>query len=242
MTSYKLHTDRTQRNVFEKYFSEILREDKVELVETGPYVSISRDFGCMANPIALRLSRELTRLSKESGKGKEWKWFNKVILEESAKALDLSPSKIKYIFRSHKKSMIDEIVGAMATKYYKSDKKIRRTIIDVIRLIVKTGYVIIVGRGGVAFANDNPQSLHIKITAPFEWRVEMIRKNYNKTEEDAHKYLLEVDNERKYLIDSFMGFGTDHSIFDVVFNRKTITEDEILNTIISLLKMKNLII
>lgn len=242
MKKQTLYTEKPRRNVFEKYFSEVLREDKVKLVETGPYVSISRDFGCMANPIALKLSRELTRLSRESGKGKEWKWFNKVILEESAKALDLSPSKIKYVFRSHKKSMIDEIVGAMATKYYKSDKKIRRTIIDVIRLIVKTGYVIIVGRGGVAFAKDNPQSLHIKLTAPIEWRVEMIRKNYNKTEEDALKYLLEVDNERKYLIDSFMGFDTDNSIFDVVFNRKTITEDEIWATIISLLKIKKLII
>ena len=43
-----------------------------------------------------------------------------------------------------------------------------------IRNIAKTGYVIIVGRGGVAFANDNPASLHIKLTAPVEWRVERI--------------------------------------------------------------------
>ena len=232
MNSSATIPETSYRNLFEKYFSQVLNDQKGPAKPSGPYISISRDFGCLANPVASRLCDELTRRYKAKGIKREWKWLNKQILEESAKALEVSPSKIKYIFQSQRKTMIDEIVAAMSTRYYKSDKKIRNTITEVIRSIARSGDVIIVGRGGVAFGQDNPNSLHIKLTAPIEWRVERIRKNYNKSESHALLYVLEVDQERKYLIDSFMGYETDHSIFDLVFNRKTMSEDEIVSTIL----------
>ncbi len=238
MTNYKL---KQHGNLFEKYFNQILHEEKTKLVETGPYISISREFGCMANKIAEKLAMELTKRERESMKERKWRWINKSILEESSKALELSPSKIEYVFQSQSKTMIDEIVSAMATRYYKSDKKIRKTIVDVIRVIAKTGHIIIVGRGGVAFAKNNPKSLHIKLIAPVDWRVERIAKNYKKTKKDALKYIKDIDLERKYLIDNFMGFETDNSIFDIVLNRKSLTEKEILSMIINLLEMKKLI-
>jgi len=229
------------QNVFNKYFSEMLQDRKTRITETGPYISISRDFGCRANIIAQKLAKELTKRNKELGINKKWNWINKVILEESAKALELSPSKIEYVFQSRKKSMMDEIVSAMSTRYYKSDKKIRKTIIEVIRSIAKTGNVIIVGRGGIAFKKDNPKSLHIKLTAPIEWRVDHIVKNYNKSQKAALKYVLEVDQERKFLIDSFMGFDTDCSIFDLIFNRQSMKDDEIISTILNIMYKRKLI-
>lgn len=238
MPTYK---QKQQGNLFEKYFNQVLNEEKTKLVERGPYISISRDFGCMANKIAEKLARELSKREIVSGDGRSWKWINKRILEESSKALELSPSKIEYVFHSKTKSMIDEIVSAMSTRYYKSDKKIRKTIVDVIRAITKTGHVIVVGRGGIAFADDNPKSLHIKLIAPIEWRVDRIAKNYDKTKKDALKYIMEVDMERKFLIDKFIGRKTDNSIFDVILNRKYLTEKEIISTVIHLLETKKLI-
>ncbi len=235
------YTQRNYRNVFEKYFNEMLQNQKTKLIETGPYISISRDFGCMANVIAQKLSRELTKRNKAAGIQKDWKWINKQILQESAKALELSPSKIEYVFQSQRKTMMDEIVSAMSTRYYKSDKRIRKTIIEVIRSIAKTGHVIIVGRGGVAFAQDNPKSLHIKLIAPIEWRVDRIVKHYNKTPKEALKYVLEVDEERKYLINSFMGFETDCAIFDMIFNRQSLKDDEIITSILNLMEKRKLI-
>lgn len=235
------YTQKNYRDVFEKYFNDLLQNRKTKLIETGPYISISRDFGCMANVIAQKLSRELTKRNKAAGIQKDWKWINKLILHESAKALELSPSKIEYVFQSQRKTMMDEIVSAMSTRYYKSDKRIRKTIIEVIRSIAKTGHVIMVGRGGVAFAKDNPKSLHIKLTAPIEWRVDRIAKHYNKTRKEALKYILEVDEERKFLIDSFMGFDTDCSVFDLIFNRQNLKDDEIISTILNLMEKRKLI-
>ncbi len=239
-TSATIHETRHQ-NLFDKYFSQVLNDTKGPEKPSGPFISISRDFGCLANPIADRLAKELNHRYKKKGIKREWKWLNKQVLEESAKALEVSPSKIKYIFQSQRKSMIDEIVAAMSTRYYKSDKKIRKTITEVIRSIAKSGDVIIVGRGGVAFGKDNSNSLHIKLTAPIEWRVDRISKNYKLTSSEALLYVLEVDQERKYLIDSFMGFETDLSIFDLVFNRKTMEEDEIIATILYIIDKRKMI-
>ncbi len=241
MVTTKNYTQQSYQNVFEKYFNEMVQNRTTKLIETGPYISISRDFGCMANVIAQKLARELTKRNKTAGIQKDWKWINKVILNESAKALELTPSKIEYVFKSQRKTMVDEIVSAMSTRYYKSDKRIRKTIIEVIKSIAKTGHVIIVGRGGVTFAKDNPKSLHIKLTAPINWRADRISKNYNKSRQDALKYILEVDKERKYLIDSFMGFDTDCSIFDLTFNRQQIKDDEIVSIIINLMEKRRLI-
>lgn len=241
MNKLKNPIPKQYHNVFDKYFSEMLQDRHTRITETGPYLSISRDFGCMANVIAQKLAKELTKRNKAQGIKKDWKWINKVILEESARALELSPSKIEYVFQSQKKSMMDEIVSAMSTRYYKSDKKIRKTIIEVIRSIAKTGHVIIVGRGGIAFKKDNPKSLHIKLIAPIEWRVDHISENYKKTKKEALKYVLEVDQERKFLIDSFMGFDTDGSIFDLIFNRQSMKDDEIISTILNLMEKRKLI-
>jgi len=229
------------RNVFDKYFSEMLHEESPKLVETGPYISISRDFGCMANVIAQKLADILTQRCTNKGLSREWQWLNKALLQESAKALELSPSKIEYVFHSQRKSVMDEVVSAMSTRYYKSDRKIRNTIIEVIRSIAKTGNVIIVGRGGVAFKNDNPRSLHIKLTAPIEWRVDRISINYHKGKQEALKTILEIDHERKFLIDSFMGYSTDETLFDIVFNRATMDDEMIISTIINIMERKNLI-
>ncbi|MBI9037528.1 MAG: hypothetical protein JEY97_05285 [Bacteroidales bacterium] len=68
---------------------------------------------------------------------------------ESAKELELNPAKIEYVFLSQQKSAIDEFVSAMTKKYFKSDKAIRKTIINVIRSILNDGDVVIVGRGGI---------------------------------------------------------------------------------------------
>ena len=72
------YTQKNYRDVFEKYFNDLLQNRKTKLIETGPYISISRDFGCMANVIAQKLSKELTKRNKASGIRRDWKWVNKI--------------------------------------------------------------------------------------------------------------------------------------------------------------------
>ncbi|MBN3035315.1 MAG: cytidylate kinase-like family protein [Bacteroidales bacterium] len=241
MKKEEILPDNYWQRVIDRYFKQVLETEVWQPVETYPYISISRDFGCMANPIARRLAEALSSVSSEKHPKAKWRWINREILFESAKALDLSPSKIRYVFLAQKKTVMDEIVGALSTRYYKSDKKIRNTIIEVIRSIACAGRVIIVGRGGVAFGKDNPQSVHIKLIAPTGWRIPQISRKYNKTFTEAEQYIREVDRERKFLIDSFMGYSTNYSIFDLIINRQTVPEQEIISMVVSLMQARDLI-
>ena len=241
MSTQKINSDYSWHSIFHEYFVKSMDEKSLVISKPGPFISITRDFGCIANSIAQKLSIELTKLNTKKGKTQEWKWINKEILIESAKELDLKPEKIKYVFLSQQKSAMDEFVSAMTKKYFKSDKYIRKTITNIIKSILSDGNVIIVGRGGVSFGTEIPRSLHVKLIAPFDWRAKRISENYKMEIAEAEKNLRKVDAERKQLIDNFFQKETDNSIFDLIFNRKTVPEDQIIKTIIELSKIKKII-
>ncbi|GAB4325870.1 MAG: cytidylate kinase-like family protein [Bacteroidales bacterium] len=237
-------TYRYRSNLLQEYFNKVMQskeQGRCADETTAPYISISRDFGAMANPVASKLAKELTRKCRQKNIPATWNWLNREILEESSKALDLPPSQIEYIFRSRKKTMMDEVVAALQTRYYKNDRVIRKTVRQVLCNVCRRGHVIIVGRGGVAFAAENPDSLHIKLTAPLDWRIRRVSKNYGLTADEARDYINRIDRERKGLIDDFLGYKSDISVFDLVFNRATLSEDEIISIIINLAAKKGLI-
>jgi cytidylate kinase len=224
-----------------KYMSERLKDDRVKVKECGPVITISREFGCPAKKIAQKLSENLTRKMFVKGTDIEWKYITKEIMSESAKELDLHPSKIQYVFEYEQKGLIDDILTAQSTKYYKSDRKIRNTIGRVVRNMGCEGYVIIVGRGGVAITRDILKSLHIHLEAPLEWRVIRTCAKFNMDPEEAERYILDVDRKRKQFRDYFEGKNTDYTRFDLTFNCMTLSIDEIVNIIVKAAEVRRLI-
>jgi cytidylate kinase len=224
-----------------KYMSERLKDDRVKVKECGPVITISREFGCPAKKIAQKLSENLTRKMFVKGTDIEWKYITKEIMSESAKELDLHPSKIQYVFEYEQKGLIDDILTAQSTKYYKSDRKIRNTIGRVVRNMGCEGYVIIVGRGGVAITRDILKSLHIHLEAPLEWRVIRTCAKFNMDPEEAERYILDVDRKRKQFRDYFEGKNTDYTRFDLTFNCMTLSIDEIVNIIVKAVEVRRLI-
>jgi len=229
------------QRTFHKYFNEVLTDKPIVRKDPGPYVSIGRDFGCLATPIAKKLANELTKINKLAGKEKQWKWINKEILEASAQELGLKTSDVTYVFRNQQKSTMDEVVSALSKRYYQSDRKIRKTIIDVIKQLLSDGNIIIIGRGGVAFTKHIPRSFHVKLTAPLDWRINKIASSYDMEPERAEKFIKKVDRERRALVESFLGNKTDNTIYDATFNRKTMTENQIINAILCIMDSKKLI-
>jgi cytidylate kinase len=224
-----------------KYASERMHEDLRNKMEPGPVITISREYGCPAKLIASRLSEELTRKLSLRGKDVKWKYITKEIMAESAKALEVDPEKIKYVFSYEQKSFVDDIISAQFNKYYKSEKKIRNTIGKVIRNMAHEGHVIIVGRGGVAITRDIPLSLHVNLEAPLEWRAVRIAENYNISQEEARKTAIEIDKKRKEFREYFQGTGSDYTQFDITLNCMTFTIEEIVHLIFKTAEIKRLV-
>jgi len=220
----------------DRYKYEINKRDKKTV---GPVITISRYFGCPANMCANDLAELLTKM--EGVEDDPWKVVNKEILDQAAHELGLTPEKIEFIFKYEKRGFADEILEALSSKYYKSERKIKNTVRDVIRTIGEQGRVIIVGRGGVAILKDVPNSLHVKLFANMDYRIKGISKKHEITHAEARKLAEEMDNKRSQLRAEFAGRKMELVDYDMIFNCEKFNNDEIVKLIAKVSEMKGLI-
>lgn len=224
-----------------KYALERYREQERRVTSPGPVITISRQYGCPSKIIAQMLVDVINSHLKEKGNRKEWSFVNKELLEQAANELKIDSSRIKYVFNYEEKSFFDEILSAQSSKYYISDKRIRKTIGEVIRSIAIEGNVIIVGRAGVALTRNIRRSLHVKLMAPMEWRVESICKMQKISPDKAVKLANETDKNRQQFVDYYWGKKADNTIFDILINCGTLSREEVVQTIFDMMKMKKLV-
>ena len=82
---------------------------------------------------------------------------------------------IENFYKGIELSNISEMIMAFSGGFV-SDLRIKKAVRDVVLTICKEGYVILVGRGGVSIAHELSDSLHVRLIAPFYWRVENVMK------------------------------------------------------------------
>ncbi len=228
-----------------KYMEERLKGETLPPVSRKsdplPVVTISREAGCSGTNLASKLVQRLNQMQADKKNKQVWKVVNKEVIELAARELELNPAVLKPVFKGEKKTLLDEMILSMSTRYYKSDRQIRKTITDVIRFYASQGNVVILGRAGVVIAQDHPRSLHFKLQAPLEWRTELISKKNGITSAEALKYIQETDRGREKLLADF-GKGAPHSeLFDAILNCKSFSVDEMAELICRLMEIKKLI-
>jgi cytidylate kinase len=230
-------------NILQQYLEERHRDKKkdTDFGEPGPFITISREFGCSGKFLADKLSHRLNQEKRGDQKKGSWRVVSKEILEESAKELELHPSQIEYVFKYEKRSAIDEILGALSSKYYKSDRRIRNTIKKVIYTIGMEGNSVILGRCGAVITKDLPRSLHVRLIAPVEWRTEVVRKRFNLSEKEAREYIQDIDKKRAQLRNNLAGEEVDDTFYDLIFNAKRFEFDEMVEIIMKTLETKKII-
>ena len=213
------------------YFNVRLKEEKSSLHELknapGPVITISREVGCNGLKLAKKIAKRLNSIQNTA----KWRVLSKEIFLESAKELELKPESIKKIFKQTDKFIFDEILKAFSDKNYKSEKKIIKTIKEVIRSFAEEGYYIIVGKASHFIAHDIEKALHIRLHAPMEYRITNIMRNNNLTHEEADLFIQRVDKERISFRNALSGKQPEANIFDISFNRGTLPTKAIIDMI-----------
>jgi cytidylate kinase len=223
-----------------KYLHARYLERNAPVHDPGPVITIAREMGCPGKKITQLLQDTLNQKAlKESSKA-EWKWVSKEIFENAAKELDLEPERIAEAFK-HPRGVLDEIIHSQSKRYYVNDRRIRKTIGEVIRSMANDGHVIILGRGGVALTRDIPKSLHIYLEAPLEWRAALVGEKNCLSIPDAKKYIKEIDERRMQYRAYYQGKNNDYTTFDVHFNCMTLSAKEIVDTVIKLMEIRGLL-
>ncbi len=228
-------------NLLIKYFEARIKNEN-EFKEPGPVITLSREYGCPSKILAANIVDKLNVMKKDtSSPPNQWRWIGQELLEESARDLKVDPKHINHIFDYHERTVIDDILASTRKDSYKSDHAIKKSIGKIIRSMGERGNVIIVGRAGVVINRDIKKSLHIRLMAPLEWRIDRLMKTQHLPKDQAIEQITNKDANRKRFLEFYLGQKFQLQIFDAIYNCAYMTLDEIADSIIYSAQQRNMI-
>jgi len=215
-----------------RYRESVLSKDPAD---DGPVITLSRLTGCDACQIAEALVDKLNQKYQTT----KWRWIDKDIIYAIAGELNTDTQRVENFYKGIELSRMSEMIMAFSGGFV-SDLRVKKAIKDVVMTICKEGHVVLVGRGGVSIARNIPDALHIRVIAPFYWRVENIMKKRELNIEKAEEYVVDTDEKRFHLIQAFLDkkpLNIDY-LFDAVFNRNSFSVQDISDLILSMYDKK----
>lgn len=219
------------KNSLMLYLNKRLRQSDPKYQPTstrpGPVICISREVGCGGVIFARMLAAELEKLSQCA----KWKVISKEILTESARELEMDRNKLRTIMKEGERTAFDEILAAFNDRRFKSDRKIGKTLSELIRSFAVDGHCIIVGRAGHIFAHDIEKSLLIKLTASKDWRVKQIMEKNNLNLRDAIEFVEKTEKERQNFRKYFADYSKQEDEFDLTINLSRINIQDAIDLI-----------
>jgi cytidylate kinase len=174
--------------------------------QVGPFLTISRQFGCYGFSLGLLL---LEILNEEAPPGKTWKIYNREILQELATESNLAAEMLDRERRTRPRLIVD-FFRSLSRERIPSGYEIRNRITTIIRGLAVEGYAILIGQGSAGATMDLPNGLSIRLEAPLDWRVKQVAYREGLNETQAKLRIKAVEEEREYL----------RKIYEAKFGRK----------------------
>ena len=219
------------------YFDQRYRESVINrpTMQEGPVITISRLTGCDGREVAANIVDNLNLKYSTT----KWKWVDKDIIYKIADELNADPSRVENFYKGLELSDISEMIMAFSGNFV-SDLRVKKAIKDVVLSMCKEGYIVFVGRAGVAIARDIVNALHIRLVAPFYWRVENVMKKKEMDIETAEEYVVDTDEKRFNLIQTFLDKKplTIDYLFDATINRNSFSITEIADFVTNMFECK----
>lgn len=205
--------------------------------QPGPVICISREVGCGGLNIAKQLADELDKQSHF----KKWNVLSKEILTESARELNMDRNKLRSIMKAGDRSLFDDILTAFNEKRFKSDRKISKTLMELISTFAIDGHCIIVGRASHIIAKNIEKSLLVQLTAPADWRIKQIMEKNNFRMREAIDFIERTEKERENFRHRIAGENVYPEEFDLSINLARMTIDQAILLMKDTAQMKGLL-
>lgn len=233
----------------EKFINSYLDNLKCVNLETGdfpgPFITISRQAGCSAQRLAIKLSKILTGYSymSETKTDVEWQWVDKDVFAGVVNEMICEIKSGQYEDAEETIKFLNEVCRAFSeeTIYDISDQHLIDTLKGIICRLANQGRTIIVGRSAGVILKDVPNKLNIRLEAPSEWRINRIMQIKDFSQAEAVKYINAADTKRDSFIEKIIGRKAENNDFDVIFNYASLEDDQIVDAVINILRNKKII-
>ena len=231
-------------NVLPEVQADKMIQDKISEWETGkerlktaqkeaairvhPFLTVTRDFGCGEENLIPAIEKTLN-----------WKVYGRNLLDHIADRDYLSRGFIETLDEHHI-NLLDQWITYLirAGAILPNDYIVKLS--KMMRVIVSHESAIFVGRGANYILGEKNEGLFIKLTAPFDYRVQHIARLKNLTEKKAETLIRTIDVERREFIQQYFKRDQEEpSHFDIIFNTKTVPADAICGLLVGLLKARS---
>ncbi len=231
----------TGKSVYEKYIAHNVqnwqkRRNTVDMPErkhAEPFLTISREYGCLAHSVAEKL---LERIDGDS----RWVIYDRTLVDKIIDDLGLSGSLAA--------TLTDGARGAMTNFFqttfsrFPSDLSVYRKLVETVRMLALNGNAVIIGRVANMMTRDFKTGYHVRLVAPIESRVDNLCALYGITRREAQqKIQAGMEGREDYVIKHLKIDTADPSGYDLVINTASMTPQMTADYIAAAMKIKGLL-
>jgi cytidylate kinase len=202
-----------------------------DLADSGPYVTISRQYGCQGFSLGLLLLDILN----EEALGASWQVYHKEILSALATETNLGAEFLERQRRS-KPSMIVDFLRSLKRERTPSGYEVRNRITAIIRTLAIEGHAIIIGQGGAGATQDIPNGLSVRLEAPEDWRVKQVAFSDGLGEAEARQMIRDREREREYLRKLYETRYPRRPAFNIIYDCSAFSLAHIAQHIVQMMK------
>lgn len=157
----------------------------------APFVTISRQPGISTDALAAHLS---TRLSTP---GEPWKVWERELVEKVAADHHIHSDVVAALGRAGRTWFDDFVRGLTISAGPPEELAVYRGVAAAIRALAQAGRAIIIGRGAVHITADMPGGVHVRVVAPWGYRVWRLAEELRISREQAAKEIERLEHERE---------------------------------------------
>lgn len=208
-------------------------------VGPGPFVTISREYGCPGLQIALLVAEVMN--TEESPAGPGWQVYGHEVLEQLSKELHLEPEVLRRL-EHRAPHILAELYNSMATAAERlpSGYRVRRRLRAIVRHLTIKGHAIVLGHGSAGITADIPNGMRVSLEAPLEWRVGQLAFDEGLSHAEAHAAVEHWEKEHEFLRQVYRAEYHRRPLFDLTYDCSRFTPLEIAKHVACMLKLRRM--
>jgi cytidylate kinase len=189
-----------------------------------PTISITREFGCEAFPIA----EELVKLATKHT-GERWVLVDKSLLDAIAREHNIPNETIQAL--GTKPKLFDEMFATFS-RNWKRDADYYRLLCEQVVMTATAGNAVIVGLGSSIIAQSMKNCFHVRLIADHDFKVGSIARRLKISRQDAEIMVLDRQKERDKIIRKLLDADEhDPLLYHAIFNNAKLKNKQIVKMI-----------